>query len=138
MLDQLKQVFPKAEVVGHRDLDKYTACPSFNVKAWHQRKKGVNPQRIKQQQRQRPEKQKTDSIDNELSFGCKGFLVKELQRQLLDFYPVPCHGFFGQQTRAAVKFFQIQKGLLVDGVVGPKTWSRLSRLNAVLSYSLRR
>ncbi len=33
-------------------------------------------------------------------------------------------GFFGPKTEAAVKDFQ-RKGNLVDGVVGPKTWSLL-------------
>ena len=35
-------------------------------------------------------------------------------------------GIFGSQTAAAVRAFQQQKGLAVDGVVGPATWSALS------------
>jgi peptidoglycan hydrolase-like protein with peptidoglycan-binding domain len=34
-------------------------------------------------------------------------------------------GIFGSQTAAAVRAFQQQKGLAVDGVVGPATWSAL-------------
>lgn len=35
VLDFLKLCFPKAEVVGHRDLDPGKACPCFNVKKWY-------------------------------------------------------------------------------------------------------
>lgn len=31
---ELGLAFPAAQVVGHRDLDKRKACPSFDVKAW--------------------------------------------------------------------------------------------------------
>jgi N-acetylmuramoyl-L-alanine amidase len=34
-------------------------------------------------------------------------------------------GFFGSSTTAAVREFQQQRGLLVDGIVGPHTWSEL-------------
>jgi N-acetylmuramoyl-L-alanine amidase len=34
MLDRLLILFPKARIVGHRDLNPKKACPSFDVKAW--------------------------------------------------------------------------------------------------------
>jgi peptidoglycan hydrolase-like protein with peptidoglycan-binding domain len=34
-------------------------------------------------------------------------------------------GFFGHQTRRAVKRFQRKRGLLADGKIGPKTWRKL-------------
>ena len=33
-LNYLTRKFPKAEVVGHRDLDNKKACPSFDAKTW--------------------------------------------------------------------------------------------------------
>jgi peptidoglycan hydrolase-like protein with peptidoglycan-binding domain len=34
-------------------------------------------------------------------------------------------GVFGRLTEAAVKAFQKSRGLVVDGIVGPLTWSKL-------------
>jgi len=35
VVDFLKLCFPKAEVVGHRDLDSGKACPCFDVRKWY-------------------------------------------------------------------------------------------------------
>lgn len=35
------------------------------------------------------------------------------------------NGFFGSSTERAVRTFQQQRGLLVDGIVGPQTWTEL-------------
>jgi cell wall-associated NlpC family hydrolase len=51
--------------------------------------------------------------------------VVHLQRLL----GVPADGVFGHQTLQAVRRFQRESGLLVDGQVGPITWAALERQN---------
>jgi peptidoglycan hydrolase-like protein with peptidoglycan-binding domain len=56
--------------------------------------------------------------------GSSGDAVRQLQVALkeLGHDPGPIDGQFGPQTEAAVKAFQQQRGIAVDGVVGPVTW----------------
>jgi putative chitinase len=62
-----------------------------------------------------------------LKLGEQGEVVRQLQRQLLgigyrDVDGAPrTDGVFGDRTRQAVEAFQYDYGLIVDGVVGPKT-----------------
>lgn len=53
--------------------------------------------------------------------GDRGPDVKKVQ-QALD---IPADGIFGSQTEAAVKQFQLEQKLTVDGIVGPNTWDAL-------------
>jgi len=41
-------------------------------------------------------------------------------------FDIAVDGNFGAATELAVKQFQLQQGLVSDGIVGPKTWDRLS------------
>lgn len=63
-----------------------------------------------------------------LSSSAQGSPVRELQQALADagYDPGPIDGDFGPRTRAAVVAFQRDRGLEVDGVVGPQTWGALS------------
>jgi g-D-glutamyl-meso-diaminopimelate peptidase len=58
-----------------------------------------------------------------LSLGSRGPNVKLLQSLLskIGYNPGSIDGVFGQQTRRAVIDFQVDNGLVPDGVVGPAT-----------------
>ena len=61
--------------------------------------------------------------------GAKGDEVIELQTKLhLDGSSLEIDGIFGIGTLSAVKSFQRRHGLVVDGVVGPKTWAELDKI----------
>lgn len=58
-----------------------------------------------------------------LRYGAKGAEVKYLQGLLGGLNP---DGVFGKKTEAAVKGYQSSHGLTADGIVGPKTWAKLT------------
>jgi peptidoglycan hydrolase-like protein with peptidoglycan-binding domain len=55
--------------------------------------------------------------------------VRELQRTLrrLGQHPGPIDGLYGPLTQAAVERFQLAHGLVIDGIVGPRTGRSLAR-----------
>jgi peptidoglycan hydrolase-like protein with peptidoglycan-binding domain len=53
--------------------------------------------------------------------GAQGKLVERLQAAL----SLAVDGIFGSQTEARVRAFQRDKGLVPDGIVGPRTWAIL-------------
>lgn len=58
--------------------------------------------------------------------GSRGEPVTKLQQALCDRgYTLSCDGIFGVKTLEAVKVFQADNGLVVDGIVGRKTWGKL-------------
>ena len=58
--------------------------------------------------------------------GNQGHPVETLQHLLrARSHPVDVDGIFGPLTEAAVRAFQQQRGLAVDGIVGPNTWKAL-------------
>lgn len=61
--------------------------------------------------------------------GSKGDLVVQMQDLLQkDGSNLVVDGIFGIGTQSAVKSFQRRHGLVVDGIVGPKTWAELLKL----------
>ena len=58
--------------------------------------------------------------------GSKGVYVEVLQKKLNDAgYNLAVDGDFGKKTLEAVKDYQKVNGLVVDGIVGVKTWEKL-------------
>lgn len=60
--------------------------------------------------------------------GSRGTDVTYLQQRLavLGYKPGAADGIFGSKTLAAVKAFQTDHKLAVDGIAGPKTWAALA------------
>ena len=70
-----------------------------------------------------------------LERGMKGSDVLELQRQLAELgYGVKPDGVFGPETERAVKQFQADFNLTVDGIVGPKTFAVLGEVQRYIEY----
>ena len=74
-----------------------------------------------------------------LQRGAEGAAVSELQQQLNTWIAVTpdaeltllhINGTFGPRTEATVRAFQQATGLVVDSVVGPKTWEQLAVFEA--------
>ena len=66
-----------------------------------------------------------------LQYSASGNITKILQQRLtnLGYSTNGIDGMFGQNTKKAVMQFQAKNGLVVDGIVGKNTWSKLLRLS---------
>ena len=77
------------------------------------------------------------SVKPTLRKGSKGDAVRELQTMLLklgyDLGPCGIDGDFGKATEAAVRSFQSDHRLTVDGIVGKNTWAELEKSVNVIS-----
>ena len=69
--------------------------------------------------------------------GSKGDAVRELQTMLLklgyDLGPCGIDGDFGKATEAAVRSFQSDHRLAVDGIAGKNTWAELEKAVKAIS-----
>lgn len=72
--------------------------------------------------------------------GSKGAAVEELQTLLIAYgYSLPRYGTdgdYGNETVSAVKEFQKDNGLDVDGICGPKTWAAVKAAPVAEKYSV--
>ena len=73
-----------------------------------------------------------------LRLGSKGEDVRTLQKMLnlVDDADLKVDGDFGKDTQSAVRSFQSNNGLKVDGIAGPATWETLSEQFALKSSKL--
>ena len=83
----------------------------------------------------KPQTQKeTSKTSTKISYptirrGDRGELVTQLQDLLSkDGYNLAIDGIFGPGTQSCVRAFQKKHGLVVDGIVGPKTWGELIKI----------
>lgn len=75
-----------------------------------------------------------------LSIGDEGIDVAVLQQKLkqLNYYSGSIDGIYGDGTVEAVKKFQRNKGLKVDGVFGQSSYDLIPELKAELNYNITR
>ena len=72
----------------------------------------------------------TSPSDN-VKLGDSGSGVEQIQTALKQAcYKLSVDGQFGAVTQKYVKDFQTKHGLKADGIVGPKTWAKLSAVKA--------
>ena len=74
--------------------------------------------------------QEEEAVDESLTSTAEAFVkpsVQEIQQALknADLYEGNIDGISGPKTKKAIKDFQAQNNLVVDGRVGPKTWAVL-------------
>lgn len=85
---------------------------------------------VKEEKPAAESQQQANSNSSILRKGSKGQAVTKLQSDLkrLGFFAANATGLYGDITVEAVKRFQRQHGLLVDGIAGSQTFTKVSRL----------
>ncbi|WP_207426006.1 peptidoglycan-binding domain-containing protein [Pedobacter sp. SYSU D00535] len=128
LITKFKKIFPNAVVLGHRDfstdqngngiIEKWEwikSCPSFDVRSWME---AINYEKFA-----RP-----SGIVYKLNYPLiKDSKVLEIQKALnRNGAKVTEDKIFGKETHEALLAFQKAKGLVPDGVAGPKTAKALN------------
>ena len=120
--DIQKRYTVKLWVKGHRELAS-TSCPGNVLFDWVQNhRNGIT----KVQPKAKPAAKKPAKTTRLVKQGSRGAHVKMMQTQLnKKGFKLSVDGIAGPQTIAALKKFQKSKGLVVDGLCGKQTWSKL-------------
>ena len=128
LLDHLRGKYGNLEVYGHRDLDS-TDCPGKNYPfndIVNSKKEGTGS---KPEAKPAVDPNAVTITLTTLGKGDEGEQVKTLQRLLgslgYDLGGYGADGIFGDATDGAVRAFQNDRHLAVDGLVGEDTWSHL-------------
>lgn len=127
--------YPNVKIIGHRDADA-TACPGANFPM----AEIINGARALKNssivsppptpiESETPQNETDNKIFKPLKKGSKGSRVKAVQILLIG-YGYNCgkwkdDGHFGAATEKAVKAFQKDSGLNVDGICGEQTYKKL-------------
>lgn len=123
----IEYLYPGINWDGHRELrhNHNRACPSFEVEHWLKNRKSnstFSDEEFNDLLKRIDDSQIPKTIPNTIRKGSRGEDVRVLQR-LLELSLVD--GIFGPMTLKAVKKYQRDESLSVDGIVGPNTWSKL-------------
>ncbi len=72
--------------------------------------------------------------------GDKGDAIKEIQKKLTaaGYYHFDKDGIFGSRTNEAIKSYQKDNGLLIDGIVGEHTYKHLSGVSITVTHEVSR
>lgn len=139
---EMVERWPGAEVVGHRDLiaefgGSAKACPWFDARIWWAQNRdrllghdgpasgpeNAEPEIIEDVGDADDD---TDAVPATLRRGMHGPDVRRLQKKLIEKgADIVADGAFGPATDKAVRKFQRDNGLGVDGIVGRMTWAKL-------------
>lgn len=126
LIDDICGRYPIRKIVGHRDLDPRKACPCFDARAeyWSI----LHPAPAVSATAEEVED------DNMLSEGSFGPDVREWQQSLKDFgYTwIMVDGDFGPETRKLTYAFQVARGIVADGIVGPQSESTMEAVLQLL------
>jgi len=130
-------ITPSFVLKAHQDAPYATACCGTNLKAKIAEILGkvghASPVYTPQPVKQKPQ----TPVSNHPAYpmllrkGSKGVFVVQLQQKLRDRgwkyegQKLVVDGDFGGKTEAVVKWYQAEKGLKVDGIVGPATWNSI-------------
>jgi len=106
---------------------KATSCPGDEVRAFIVNLSGgvSAPSTPQPSPVQPPVSPAIPAFPHIMKRGAKGNDVSRFQQRLKDRgWSISVDGDFGPKTEQIVKQFQKEKGLVVDGIVGPITWSK--------------
>jgi len=116
LVRELKQKYPNAQIKRHKDFAA-TSCPGKNY-PFDEIAQAIN-------------KKEGDNVAA-MRKGDKGSAVKKLQQDLMtlgySLAPYGADSSFGRVTEEAVKKFQKDNKLAVDGIVGPATQKKIEEL----------
>ncbi len=100
---------PNSSLFGHYHFGK-PACPGYAMQEWVEKKRGHFNVGVSERHVEKS--------------------ITEIQSRLneLGYSAGKVDGLLGMKTQSAIRRFQVDQHLLVDGIVGPQTWSKLLNL----------